>query len=145
MAGVRIENLKWSLEKEVECFHGLDAGLMPLADSPWARGKCAYKILQYMACAIPAVASPVGANPGVIEDGVNGYLAGDSGDWVEKISRLIEDRVAAREMGRRGRKTVEQHYALPAVARRAAKLLGDFQLFLRNQYIEFRWPKLWPR
>ena len=79
---------------------------MPLAESPWSRGKCAYKLLQYMAASLPVVASPVGMNPSVIEHGRNGLLASSDDEWLAALERLLESRELAARLGRRGRQTV---------------------------------------
>jgi len=102
----------WKPETEIPALHQFDIGVMPLPDNEWARGKCGFKILQYMACGIPAVASPVGVNSGIIEDGVTGYLVAAEGDWVEKLSILIKDRALRERMGAAGRKRIEERYSV---------------------------------
>ena len=85
---------------------------MPLPDDEWAKGKCGLKGLQYMALEIPVVMSPVGVNVEIVRDGVNGYLAKTTDEWVEKITRLIESPGLRNEMGREGRRTVEERYSV---------------------------------
>src|SRR5690606_38569643 len=70
-----IAHYVWSEQDEVSQIHQMDIGIMPLPDDPWERGKCAYKLIQYMACGLPVVASPVGMNTEVVSHGRNGYLA----------------------------------------------------------------------
>lgn len=94
---VPIEHVTWTLEGECRNLSRFDVGLAPLGDDPWSRGKCGFKAIQYMALGIPPVASRAGVYPEIITDGENGFLAGDIGEWEEKISRL------AREPGTRGR------------------------------------------
>jgi len=119
--GVQVEHRPWSLPNEVGQILTFDIGVMPLADHEYDRGKCGLKLLQYMAAGIPAVASPVGVNNEIVTDGVNGFLAGSLDDWVEKICRLIQLIQLRREMGRRGRKTVEQYFSIQS---NLAKLAG---------------------
>ena len=90
-----------------------DIGVMPLDDGPWERAKCAMKALIYMAAGKPAICSRVGENPYVIEDGVNGFLAESEAEWTAKLRALISDPQLCAEMGRRGRKTVEERYSAP--------------------------------
>jgi glycosyltransferase involved in cell wall biosynthesis len=111
-ASIRVENVPWSLEKEVEELRSFHIGLMPLSDDPWARGKCGFKLLQYMAVGVPAVASPVGVNSRIIEEGVNGFLALNDEEWVEKLNILINDPGLRAAMGENGRRTVEERYSL---------------------------------
>ena len=59
---VNIERIAWSTATEARSLAAAHIGVMPLTDDEWARGKCAFKLLQYMAAALPCVASPVGAN-----------------------------------------------------------------------------------
>jgi glycosyltransferase involved in cell wall biosynthesis len=88
-----------------------DIGVMPLDDGPWERAKCAMKALIYMAARKPAVCSRVGENPYVITDGVDGSLAESEQDWITRLRALIVDPRLRAEMGRRGRKTVEERYS----------------------------------
>jgi glycosyltransferase involved in cell wall biosynthesis len=117
----------WSLDREVEELRGYDIGIMPLPNDPWRQGKCGMKALLYMSVGVPAVVSPVGLNTAIIQDGVNGFLAADEDEWVEKLLRLIRDVKLRRELGAAGRRTVESHYSSRAqvpqvleVLRRAA-------------------------
>lgn len=123
--GVEVEHLPWSLRDETNLILSFDIGVMPLGDSEEARGKCGLKLLQYMAAGLPAVASPISANREIITDGINGYLAGSRDEWIIKLDRLIESPGLRRELGLRGRETVERHYSLQAnLPRLAAALKG---------------------
>lgn len=104
----------WSLEREVEQVQSFDIGLAPLADTTWERGKCGLKVLQYMACGIPVIASPVGVQREMIERSGGGVLASSPGEWREKIHWLVGHTDERREMGARGRRFVEQNYSLNA-------------------------------
>ncbi len=102
---------QWAPSAEVSLVQRMDVGLMPLPDSDWARGKCALKMLLYMAVGIPAVVSPVGVNREILERGDAGLPAARPGDWHSALSRLFEDRAAAERMGREGRRVVERFYS----------------------------------
>jgi glycosyltransferase involved in cell wall biosynthesis len=114
--GVKVSD--WSLEGEAEYLDGIDVGIMPLADSEWARSKGGYKLLLYMSRGVPCVASPVGINCRLIADGVNGFLAEREEDWRNKLGILIRDRRLRVEMGERGRKMVEENYSYKQAAPR---------------------------
>jgi hypothetical protein len=122
---VPVEFEPWSLETEVSCFDGMAVGLMPLDDSPWTRAKCSFKLLQYMALGIPAVASPVGMNREVMEDGVNALVASSSSDWFDAIDRLLSDRELAARIARAGRDTVEQRYSLAVLSPKLVGVLAE--------------------
>jgi glycosyltransferase involved in cell wall biosynthesis len=104
---VRIEKYPWSLETETADLAGCDIGLAPLADNPFTRGKCGFKILQYFAAGLPTVASPVGVNAELVRDGFNGYLAVSPADWVQKVSALVKDKSLRIRMGQSALKSVQ--------------------------------------
>lgn len=107
-----ITGISWSNEKEVENFNSLDIGVMPLPDDEWTKGKCGMKGLLYMSVSKPAVMSSVGMNAEIIKNGVNGFLADSEKDWIEVLSKLIEDEGLRKKIGLAGRKTVEEGYSL---------------------------------
>lgn len=104
----------WSLESEVNDLQEFDIGVMPLFDDEWAKGKCAFKIIQYMAVGIPSVASRVGMNTEIIEDGKDGFLASNEEEWIKELSLLIEDKDLRERMGKFGRQKVESLYSVEA-------------------------------
>lgn len=113
--GVHYSWIDWSLARERECLAAFDIGIMPLPDRDWERGKCGFKLLQYMACGIPAIASPVGINSRIIRDGENGCLAGDPPGWKRAIASLLRDPDLRSKLARNGRETVERDYSIRAV------------------------------
>lgn len=110
--GLPVKLIPWRLESEIEDLCTFDIGIMPLPDDEYSRGKCGFKLLQYMALGIPAVASPVGVNNHIVREGINGLLAKNEGEWVEKLSQLIESKSNRYEIGNHGRVTVEENYSL---------------------------------
>ena len=92
-------------------------------DDPWTRGKCGYKLIQYMACGLPVVASPVGVNCEIVEHGRNGYLAANEAEWLRALGQLRSEPQLSEEFGRVGRKRVESVYSLEVTAPRLADLL----------------------
>jgi glycosyltransferase involved in cell wall biosynthesis len=123
LGDVRGENRKWSLETEAAEIQSFDVGIMPLPDTPFERGKCGYKLLQYFACGRPAVASPVGVNSKIIDHGVNGFLASSINEWVEAFTTLKNDVELRRRMGKMGRQKIEGPYSLEHTATQLASLL----------------------
>ncbi|MCV2877668.1 glycosyltransferase family 4 protein [Sedimentimonas flavescens] len=119
-----LEILPWSEETEVQLIQGMDVGLMPLTDTPWARGKCGYKLIQYMACGLPVVASPVGVNREIVEHGVNGFLAETETEWREALTTLLSNSELRERMGIAGRRKVEMQYSLQVQSPRLADLLA---------------------
>ncbi|UOK72811.1 glycosyltransferase family 4 protein [Ancylobacter polymorphus] len=119
-----LDNLTWTEESEVTRIHEMDIGVMPLDDSPWARGKCGYKLIQYMACGLPVVASPVGVNAEIVEHGVNGFLATTHQEWNAALTTLLRDPDLRRRMGAAGRRKVEEAYSLQVWGPRLAALLA---------------------
>ncbi len=106
--------IKWKKETEIEDLSSINIGVMPLTDSEWAKGKCGFKALQYMALEIPALVSPVGVNTDIIEDGKNGYLCATSEEWKEKLSVLLNNQQLREQIGKEGYKTVRTKYSVEA-------------------------------
>jgi glycosyltransferase involved in cell wall biosynthesis len=121
--GIRVESVGWSEASEAALVGELDIGIMPLAEGPWERGKCGYKLIQYMAAGIPVIASPVGANVKIVQDGVNGFLADSVGEWIRTFEALVGSAQLRAEMGRRGRESVVANYNLEQSGKRLAMLL----------------------
>ena len=113
-----VEIMPWTEDTEVESIKKFDVGIMPLDDSPWERGKCGYKLIQYMACGLPVVASPVGVNCEIVDPGVNGWLVEGLAEWENKLVAVIENSEMRQEMGMQGRARVEQWFSLQAQAGR---------------------------
>ena len=110
--------IPWNAETETEALTRFDVGIMPLPNTPWERGKCGFKIIQYMAAGLPVIASPVGVNSEIVEHGVNGFLARDTNEWIKYFEILKDDPDFGRKMGARGRKKVEENYSLDVIAPR---------------------------
>lgn len=123
MAGVEVECVPWTEASEVAAIAECDIGVMPLFDSPWERGKCGYKLIQYMACGLPVVASPVGVNKEIVEQGVNGFLADSQAEWVTALEQLLTQPQLRSRLGQAGRLRVESTYCLQVTGRVLANLL----------------------
>jgi glycosyltransferase involved in cell wall biosynthesis len=109
--GVEVVNLPWSETTEVDIINTFDVGVMPLFDDAWAQGKCAFKLIQYMACGVPVIASPVGANVDVVNDGC-GLLAAGPSAWLDSLRCLRDDSALRQSIGVKARLRVEQIYSL---------------------------------
>jgi len=120
-----LEIMPWSEGTEVSLIQSMDIGIMPLDDSPWSRGKCGYKLIQYMACGLPVVASPVGVNSQIVEHGVNGFLASSDREWREALETLLKNPDLRRRMGEAGRRKVEREYSIQIYGPKVAKIFYD--------------------
>jgi glycosyltransferase involved in cell wall biosynthesis len=118
-----IRYIPWELSSANDYFSEFDIGVMPLLPIEFAKGKCAFKAIQYMASGLPVVASPVGTNLDVVQDGVNGYLADSESEWQEKLSLLIENPELRKRLGTSGRKIAREQYSI------TAHLPGYVQIF----------------
>lgn len=117
-----VEQRSWSLQNERRALNEMDIGLMPVPDNPWTRGKCGYKILQYFAAGVPAIASPVGINRELVGT-ERGVLAESIREWISAFDQLASDTAGRREMGTAGRTLAEREYSYEAWAPRLAALL----------------------
>ena len=118
-----IEVLPWSEETEVKLIQSFDVGIMPLTNSIWEKGKCGYKLIQYMACGLPVVASPIGINKKIIQNGNNGFLAQNTSEWEQALRKLLNDESLRRYLGKNGRKFVEEEYSLQVQSQKLGKII----------------------
>lgn len=110
--GLKVDFRPWRLVPETSNFDDIDIGVMPQQDNGWARGKCSYKALQYMALGIPTVVTPVGMNEEILEHGISGMFAVRDDEWYEALSFLISQPLERQKIGARGRMQVTKHYSL---------------------------------
>lgn len=110
--GIDVEAVPWSEDSEVQEIRSCDIGIMPIADDEWSRGKSAFKLIQYMAAGVPAVASAIGANVDVVTNGEDGFLAGTPEEWVDRLAELLERPALRHQFAACGRLTVEQRFSL---------------------------------
>ncbi|MEJ1239016.1 glycosyltransferase [Chryseolinea sp. T2] len=108
----RLTYIPWSERTEIEDLSRIDIGVMPLPDDEWSKGKCGFKILQYMALGIPSVSSSVGVNSSIVQNGDNGFMANSEQDWIELLGKLIADSKLRQEIGVKGRETVVSRYSV---------------------------------
>jgi len=106
-------------------------GIMPLTDDEWSRGKCAFKLLQYMAASLPCVASPIGANTEAVIDGVNGFHATTLAEWEQKLELLINSQELRSRFGASGHAHVEARYAMSVYQARFVELLSRLAASVR--------------
>ena len=114
--GLPITFQPWRLATEVDDIRGFDIGIMPLTDDEETRGKCGFKLIEYMSLGIPTVSSPVGANRDIVEDGRWGLLAATDAEWVGALASLVERPDLRRRLAEDGRRRIEAAYSLANVA-----------------------------
>ena len=117
--------VRWSDENEVASVQGMDAGLMPLPDTEWARAKCALKMLLYMAVGVPVITSPVGVGAGLIERSGVGVAASSPDEWYEALRLLFDCGETARAMGAAGRRLAEGEYSVVRNSVRLAEIFRE--------------------
>lgn len=121
----RIRYMPWSEQEEVALVQAMDVGVMPLVDTPWSRGKCAFKMLLYMAVGLPVIVSPIGANQDVLKHGQVGLSANEAIDWYDALRTLYQNRSLTSRMGALGRQVVCQHYSVEQNALRLADIFRE--------------------
>lgn len=113
LSGVRVKYIRWDPHREIEHLHGFDLGIMPLRmDQKWDIYKCGFKLIQYMAVGLPAVASPVGVNADIVQQGENGFLATTPEEWEEYLGRLVQDAELRKRLGSAARRRIEEGYSV---------------------------------
>jgi len=120
-----INVIDWSLEGEKKYLGEINIGIMPLEDDEWSRAKSGYKLLQYMAAAIPCVASPVGVNKEIVKNGVNGFLANTPDEWLDKLSALVVDASLRKKMGQEGLSLAETLYSYEVTSPKLIEILSS--------------------
>jgi len=123
--GLPIEFRDWSLAREPQDIAEFDIGIMPLTDDEETRGKCGFKLIQYMSSGVAAIGSPVGANKEIIEDGISGLFADGLRGWEQGLSRLIEDRKLRASLSEKGRTRAVRKYSLQHTAPKMLRILHD--------------------
>jgi glycosyltransferase involved in cell wall biosynthesis len=111
---IEVENVSWDMETHLDHLRRIDIGLMPLRDTPAGRGKCGFKLLQYMGLGIVSIATALTVNREIVEDGVSGFLVEPEGDWEATIRRVIASEPSFPEIGRAARETVLSRYSFAA-------------------------------
>jgi glycosyltransferase involved in cell wall biosynthesis len=117
VCSVDVKYIEWSEDSEVESIQQMDIGVMPLEKTEWAKGKCAYKLIQYMTCGLPTVGTDFGANSDVVIHAKTGYLASNDEEWYEYLEILIQNPELRIRLGKAGRERVENHYSLKTTSR----------------------------
>ena len=120
-----LENVRWSLEREVADFQSLDIGIYPLTEDSWSVGKSGFKAVQYMACGVPVVASNVGVTGDMVHPGKNGLLAHSEEEWLDCLQMLIDDEPLRRRLGEQGRNDAVTKWSLAAHAPRFVSIVLD--------------------
>jgi len=120
----RCDFIQWSESREVECIQSMDIGIMPLEDSDWSRGKCSFKMLQYMACGIPVVVSPVGMNTELLSMGSIGIGAVSNNAWEDALITLLSNLDLSQKMGIAGRQVVVDSFSVAKITPQIANVLS---------------------
>lgn len=132
LSGLEVDVIPWQEASEADIISKMDIGIMPLPDGPWEKGKCGYKLIQYMACAVPVVASPVGVNVQIVNDSGSGFLAASDTEWESALSQLLASVDLRGSMGHSGRQAVENHYSLQVQAPVLARIFEEIILNNKN-------------
>jgi L-malate glycosyltransferase len=130
LQGVDYVAQRWCAESEIDDLRQFDIGLVPVPTNPWAPHKFYLKLVQYMALGIPPVATPIGSNPLVIEDGVSGFLVRNEAEWDRALARLISDPDLREQVGKRAAEVAHQRYTVQA---NAEKIVAAFQAALSRR------------
>jgi glycosyltransferase involved in cell wall biosynthesis len=123
-----VECLNWDELTEVSKIQKFDIGIMPLNDGKFEKGKCGYKLIQYMACGIPVVASGVGENHIIVDSGVNGFIANSNQEWFNFLEKLIKNKNLRYDFGQNGIKKVNNFYTLDSQINKIVRIINQVNL-----------------
>lgn len=121
----RLEYVPWSKEAEVRHLQEMDIGIMPLQASPWALGKCGFKMVQYMACGVPSVVSAVGMNAEIARMGECTLAVRDAGEWVDALAELLGNVSRRRAIGTSAREVAERSFSIKVLAPQLAAAIRE--------------------
>jgi glycosyltransferase involved in cell wall biosynthesis len=122
--GIDADARAWSLEREIADFQSLDIGLYPIVKDQWSVGKSGFKAIQYMACGVPVVASPVGVAGEIVRHGETGFYARNDDEWEQHLGALLDDAALRRRFGEAGRREVEARWSLRVHAPRFVEIVS---------------------
>jgi glycosyltransferase involved in cell wall biosynthesis len=121
--GADINWIEWTQDSEIKEIKKFSAGIMPLNEDFWSKGKCGFKLIQYMACKLPVITSPVGINKELVEDGINGFHANSTEDWMRSVSYLADNREKSFLMGQKGYARFRENYSLEAISEKYISII----------------------
>ncbi len=124
-AVLNVQPIRWSADSEAVALASSHAGIAPLPDNPFTRGKCGLKILQYMAAGLPVIASPVGVNADLVRQNVTGYTASNDSEWLNAIQQLAADQDLCRRQGDTGRQIFLQQFTPETVFQQLQQTLVE--------------------
>lgn len=125
LQNMRVEKHQWHKRTEAFDLITSDIGLAPLPDDRFTRGKCGFKILQYAAAGLPVVASPVGVNAEYVRNGVTGFHAINTSQWVDRVSKLIKDQALREQTGQAG-KSIVREFDISVLGKQLVNLIVEF-------------------
>jgi glycosyltransferase involved in cell wall biosynthesis len=111
----KFKYVKWSPKTEIADIQSITIGIMPLDNTDWEKGKCSFKMLQYMSCNIPVVVSPVGMNAQILNESKVGFGVNTLEEWTDALIYLLDSSEKRKKMGFNGRKLVEEKYSIDAI------------------------------
>jgi len=121
LPGLDVVVHSWDEKTEADLIGTMDIGIMPLHDSPWEKGKCGYKLIQYMACGVPIIASAIGVNVEIVKNTKSGLLVDSSLSWQDALLKMLVSPNLRIQFGIAGRQAVEKQYSvesqLPVIGR----------------------------
>lgn len=138
--GVSVITKQWSEDTEAAELSAVDIGIMPLADTEYVRGKCGYKLIQYMASGLPTIAFPSQANSSIVDQDLTGFLPRSQAEWTEAIVKLAGDGGLRRRMGAAGRAKAAGQYSVKVVLPQLADVLTEASRRVRSPRVGSRWP-----